>query len=111
MIGAMVTKDIVRSLLETMTPNAKTLAEATLEVDIGNIPEGKNVVFKWRNKPLFVKHRTAEEVEREAGVPLSELRDPQTDAERVQKPEWLIIIGNFDINQLFELLIFVCLSG
>jgi len=93
LVGAMVTKDIVRTLLETMTPNAKTLAEASLEVDIGSIPEGKNVVFKWRNKPLFVKHRTAEDIEREAAVPLSELRDPQSDADRVQKPEWLILVG------------------
>ena len=26
-------------------------------------------------------------------MPLSDLRDPQTDAQRVQKPEWLIVVG------------------
>jgi len=26
-------------------------------------------------------------------VPLNDLRDPQTDAERVIKPEWLIVVG------------------
>lgn len=89
----MAAKDVVRSLLTYMCPNAKTLSEASLEIDISSIPEGKNVVFKWRNKPLFVKHRTSEEIEKEAAVPKSELRDPQDDLERVQKPEWLILIG------------------
>lgn len=38
-------------------------------------------------------YRTAGEIEIERGVPLAELRDPQHDNERVQKPEWLVLIG------------------
>lgn len=38
-------------------------------------------------------NRPASEIEKEGQVDLSSLRDPQTDAERVQKPEWLVVIG------------------
>lgn len=54
---------------------------------------GKNVTFKWRGKPLFVRHRTEEEIAREQAVNTAELRDPQTDAERVANPKFLVVIG------------------
>jgi ubiquinol-cytochrome c reductase iron-sulfur subunit len=64
-----------------------------VEVDLSTIPEGKNVVVKWRGKPIFIRHRTAEEIREAEAVPLKELRDPQKDADRVQKPEWLVMLG------------------
>lgn len=42
---------------------------------------------------MFIRHRTSTEVETENAVPLSALRDPQTDTDRVQNPEWLIALG------------------
>lgn len=51
------------------------------------------MTFKWRGKPLFVRHRTTEEIEEVAGVDVNSLRDPEADHERVQKPEWLVLIG------------------
>lgn len=45
---------------------------------------GKNVTFKWRGKPVFVRHRSADEVAAVRKVPLSELKDPQTDEDRVK---------------------------
>jgi ubiquinol-cytochrome c reductase iron-sulfur subunit len=56
---------------------------------------GKNVVFKWRGKPLFVRHRTQEEIDEVNGVDVATLRDPQPDSDRVVKPEWLILIGGW----------------
>ncbi|CAF0887518.1 unnamed protein product [Rotaria sordida] len=56
-------------------------------------PIGKNAVFKWRNKPIFVRHHTPQEIIREEGVNVSQLRHPRNDSERVQKPEWVIVIG------------------
>lgn len=73
--------------------NQDALALGVLELDISKVPEGKSITFKWRNKPLFVKHRTAEEIADVNSTPLSELRDPAPDSERVQKPEWLITLG------------------
>ena len=80
-------------LIDQMNPDATTLAAASAEVDIGNIAEGQIVTVKWRGKPIFISHRTQKEIEAERAVPLSELRDPATDESRVQKPEWLIVVG------------------
>ena len=33
------------------------LAMAQIEIKLADIPEGKNMVFKWRGKPLMVRHR------------------------------------------------------
>ena len=97
-----------------MSASADVLAQAKVEVDLGSIPEGKNVIIKWRGKPVFIRHRTegeikeAEDVEyeipRPTAYPLSTcilihlfsiniLRDPQKDEDRVKKPEWLIMLG------------------
>lgn len=51
------------------------------------------MVFKWRGKPLFVKHRTAAEIEAECNVDLKSLRDAQHDEDRVKVPEWLVVLG------------------
>jgi len=88
-----VAKNAIQKVLSSLSPNAKVLADATLEVDLSSIPEGKNVVLKWRNKPLFVRHRSEDEVKKVRDVPLAELRDPQEDQVRVQKDNWLVIIG------------------
>jgi ubiquinol-cytochrome c reductase iron-sulfur subunit len=88
-----VTKTIVHELLASMSASADVLALAKIEVKLAAIPEGKSVTFKWRGKPLFIRHRTAEEIEREQAVEPSTLRHPQHDNERVQKPEWLVLLG------------------
>lgn len=54
----------------------------------------KNVIFVlFTGKPLFIKHRTSEEISREQAVPVSTLRDPEPDANRTKNPEWLVVIG------------------
>jgi ubiquinol-cytochrome c reductase iron-sulfur subunit len=86
-------KTLVTEFLSSMSASADVLALAKIEVKLDDIPEGKNATFKWRNKPLFIRHRTAEEIEREAGVDISTLRHQETDLERVKKPEWLVLLG------------------
>jgi ubiquinol-cytochrome c reductase iron-sulfur subunit len=80
-------------LIDQMNPDASTLALASIEVDIGAIPEGQIVTVKWRGGPVFIRHRTKKEIDEAVNTPLSELKDPQTDAQRVKVPEWLIVIG------------------
>lgn len=63
------------------------LAMASLEVDLNKIEPGQTITVKWRGKPVFIKRRTPEDIELANAVPLKELRDPQTDAERTQNPE------------------------
>ena len=76
-----------------MNPDASTLALASIEVDLGAIAEGQILTVKWRGGPVFVRHRTKKEIDEAVNTPLSDLKDPQTDAERVKKPEWLIVSG------------------
>lgn len=66
---------------------------AKIEINLNDIPAGKNVVLKWRGKPLFVKHRTPEEIERERAVDITTLRDPETDEQRVKNPDFLVVLG------------------
>lgn len=79
--------------LASLNPAADVLALASLEVDISNLQEGNCMIVKWRGKPVFVRARTADEIEQAESVPLGELRDPQSDADRCQKPETLVLIG------------------
>lgn len=84
---------VVWPLISQMSPDASTLALASTEVDIGAIPEGQIVTIKWRGKPVFIRHRTAKEIAEAVNVNLADLRDPQPDSVRAQKPQWLIVIG------------------
>lgn len=76
-----------------MSASADVLAMAKVEVDLAAIPEGKNVIIKWRGKPVFIRHRTGEEINEANSVNVASLRDPQADDDRVQKPEWLVMLG------------------
>jgi len=83
----------VNKFLGSLSASADVLAMAQIEINLADIPEGKSMVFKWRGKPLFVRHRTAEEITAEEAVDVATLRDPQADNERVQKPEFLVVLG------------------
>ncbi len=92
-VGAAGTAIAVWPFIHQMNPAADTLALASTEVDLSAIEEGQSITVVWRGKPVFVRHRTAAEIEEARAVPLTELPDKQTDEERVQKPEWLIMVG------------------
>ena len=47
----------------------------------------------WRKKPVFIDHRTKDQIDQARNVELSTLKDPQSDSERVQRPEWLVMVG------------------
>ena len=80
-------------LINQMNPAADTLALASIEVDVSQIAEGQAITVKWRGKPVFIRHRTKEEIASADAANLDDMRDPQTDADRVQKPEMLVIQG------------------
>ena len=87
------TKAMVHQFVQSWSASADVLALARIEIKLGLIPEGKNVTFKWRGKPLFVRHRTPDEIVREQAVSPASLRDPQLDTDRCMRPEWLIVLG------------------
>ena len=75
----------------SMNPSSDVLAKAETEVDLSNIPEGGMHTVAWQGKPVFILHRTPEEIK------VSEASnggfDPELDSKRVQKPQWLVVIG------------------
>jgi len=92
-LGAYSAKTVVNQFVSTWSASQDVLALAQIEIKLGDIPEGKNMTFKWRGKPLFIRHRTAEEIEREQAVDPATLRDPESDDVRAKNPEWLVILG------------------
>lgn len=79
--------------IDSMNPAADTLALASTGVDIAAVEVGQAITVVWRGKPVFIRHRTPTEIEEAEAVPLDQLPDPQADAARVEKPDWLVLIG------------------
>ena len=92
-LGGIGTAAFIWPFIKSMSPAEDTLAAGSTEVDISMIEEGHSVTIKWRGKPVFIKKRTKEEIEAAKMVQASDLRDPQEDADRVQKEEWLVLVG------------------
>jgi ubiquinol-cytochrome c reductase iron-sulfur subunit len=98
-------------LVHQMNPDASVLALSTKEVDLSAVPVGQAIKVMWQGKPVFIRHRTTEEIREAEGTPLSALKDSvarndnvsgqaeATDAARVTaadgvaRPEWLILVG------------------
>jgi ubiquinol-cytochrome c reductase iron-sulfur subunit len=91
--------------IDQMNPSASVLALASIEVDIGSIAVGQQVVFKYRGHPLFVRRRTPKEIADAKAVNVADLPDPfarnkamaddapATDANRAQHAEYVVLLG------------------
>jgi ubiquinol-cytochrome c reductase iron-sulfur subunit len=81
--------------ISALNPAADVLAVSTIEVDLSAITPGQTIKVKWRGKPVFIRNRTAQEIEEARSVPLNQLRDPQKDEDRVKpnRDNWLITVG------------------
>jgi len=91
--GAVLGKTVATDFVRSLSASADVLALAKIEINLDDIPEGKNMTYKWRGKPLFVRHRTEDEIAAEEAVDINTLRDQQTDSDRIVQPEWLIVLG------------------
>jgi len=82
-------------LIDSMNPAADVLALSSIEVDLSPIKEGQTIKVKWRGVPVFIRHRTKENIDDARKVNISELRDPQKDEDRVLKghDQWLVMVG------------------
>lgn len=105
--GAVVAGAAIWPLIDQMNPSRDVLALATVEVDVSGVQPGIEIKQMWQGKPVFIRHRTEEEIEAAGTVELDELKDPvarnpniageaqATDANRTvgDRPEWLVMIG------------------
>ena len=92
-VGAIGIAATLWPLIHQMNPAADVLALASTEVDLAPVQVGQAITVVWRGKPVFVRHRTPEEIQAAQAVNVKELPDPQTDAQRAKKPEWLVLVG------------------
>ena len=92
-VGGVGAACVLWPFVDSMNPAADTLAESTLEVDISGIPPGEGKTVMWQGSPVFIRHRTPEEILYAQKTPVSDLLDPQSDSDRVKKPEWLVVVG------------------
>ncbi|EFX83890.1 hypothetical protein DAPPUDRAFT_47869 [Daphnia pulex] len=78
--------------LQSLAPAADVAALSTVDVDLSLIPEGQGMTVLWRGTPIFVRHRTPQEIEEARKVAL---RDPAKDQDRVKphKEAWLVVFG------------------
>ena len=75
-LGAIGTAAAVWPFIHSMNPAADTLALASTEIDISKVEVGQAITVTWRGKPVFVRHRTPEEIKAAQDVNVSESRDP-----------------------------------
>jgi ubiquinol-cytochrome c reductase iron-sulfur subunit len=82
-------------MIDSMNPSSDVLALGSIDVDLAPIPVGQAITAVWRGKPIFIRHRSPEEIKAAEDTPLSQLSDPQTDADRVKSghDQWLVVIG------------------
>lgn len=92
-------------LVDQMNPDASVRALASIEVDISSLTEGGSITVKWRGNPVFIRYRTAAEIEAARAVDLNELPDglarnnnvdsaaPATDENRATNENYLVMVG------------------
>ncbi len=80
--------------IDSLNPAADTQALATTEVNLGLLQPGQAITAMWRGKPVFIRHRTSEEIEQARTVELKGLPDPEADEARFKdNPQFLVVLG------------------
>lgn len=94
-LGAVGACAVAWPFVDSMNPSADVLALSSIEVDLAPVQPGQTIKVKWRGVPVFIRHRTPEDIALSKAVPMSELKDPESDAQRVKegKEQWLVMVG------------------
>jgi len=79
--------------IDQMNLDSSVKALASTEVNLSQIQPGKAITVLWRGKPVFIKRRTPEEITEAKKVKLEDLKHLEKDEDRVQKEEWLVMLG------------------
>jgi len=94
--GAVGVAATLAPLVGQMNPDASTIAAgAPVEVDLAPIAAGQIVKVFWRGKPIFIFHRSKQDIDLARELDWRMLPDPAPDSARV-KPgheQWLVLIG------------------
>lgn len=105
--GAVTAGAAIWPLVDQMNPSADVLALASIRVDISGVVEGSQLTVKWLGKPVFIRHRTQEEIDEGKAVSMSDLPDANarnanlddgadaSDENRAMdgQEQWLVMMG------------------
>ncbi len=104
--GAITAGAAIWPLINQMNPSADVQALASIEVDVADIEPGSQITVKWLGKPVFIRRRTAEEIEAARAVELDELPDQGAENANLKDAtaldqnrtideagEWLVMMG------------------
>jgi ubiquinol-cytochrome c reductase iron-sulfur subunit len=80
-------------LIHQLNPAENVKALASIEVDISQVPRGQQIKVLWRGKAVFIRHRTEADIAESRAVDVASLPHPETDEERAERPEWLVMLG------------------
>lgn len=75
-VGTVVTGMAVWPLVDQMNPSADVLALLSIQVDISGVEPGTQLTVMWQGKPVFVRNRTAAEIEAATAEEVTDLPDP-----------------------------------
>jgi len=104
-LGAVGAGALAVPFISSMQPARDTLAAgAPVDIDISHIQPGQQIVVLWRSRPIFITHRTEDELKTlQSPQDISQLRDPDSKAlqqpeyaknwHRSIKPEFLVLVG------------------
>ena len=104
--GAVAVGAAVWPLVNQMNPSADVRALSSIRVDVSAVEPGTQLTVKWLGKPVFIRRRTAEDIEAGRAVDLADLPDPVAQNENIatapatdenrtmdEAGEWLVMMG------------------
>lgn len=104
-VGAVGAAATLVPLVDQMNPDASTLAAGgPVDLDVSKIEEGAQVVIRWRERPIFVFHRSQKTLQSlQSSEMTARLSDPNSEElqqppyaqnwHRSVKPEFGILVG------------------
>ncbi len=97
---------VVWPAIKQMNQTADLKALSKIQVDISTIEEGSQTVVEWQLQPVFIRHRTADEIAAAREVQVGDLHDqsaendlkPDADASDENRAldeegKWLVAVG------------------
>ncbi|MGR3271744.1 ubiquinol-cytochrome c reductase iron-sulfur subunit [Thalassococcus profundi] len=91
--GAVVAAAATWPLIDALNPSRDVVALASVDVSLDGVAPGSRITVKWRGRPVFIDHRPPERIAEARAEDISQLPDPEADEDRVQRDEWLVVIG------------------
>jgi ubiquinol-cytochrome c reductase iron-sulfur subunit len=92
-LGGVGAASLAIPFISSMQPGKDALALASTEIDLTPIPEGESLTVVWRGKPVYIRHRSQEEIQIAQETKIEDLIDIEEDSVRVQNDKWLIVLG------------------